>query len=45
MLYVYGGVLPSPKMRWCTKQMKIIPLEKWVGDDEDDTLPCLVCHL
>jgi 3'-phosphoadenosine 5'-phosphosulfate sulfotransferase (PAPS reductase)/FAD synthetase len=33
-LDVYGGVLPSPKMRWCTKQMKIIPLEKWVGDDE-----------
>jgi hypothetical protein len=33
-LEVYGGVLPSPKIRWCTKQMKIIPLEKWVGDDE-----------
>jgi Phosphoadenosine phosphosulfate reductase family len=33
-LDVYGGVLPSPKMRWCTKQMKIIPLEKFVGDDE-----------
>lgn len=33
-LDVYGGVLPSPKVRWCTKQMKIIPLEKWVGDDE-----------
>lgn len=33
-LDIYGGVLPSPKMRWCTKQMKIIPLEKWVGDDE-----------
>ncbi|MCL6433950.1 MAG: phosphoadenosine phosphosulfate reductase family protein [Leptolyngbyaceae cyanobacterium HOT.MB2.61] len=32
-LEVYGGLLPSPKMRWCTKQMKIIPLEKWVGDD------------
>lgn len=31
---VYGGVLPSPKMRWCTVQMKIKPLEKWVGDDE-----------
>ncbi|MEP0915379.1 phosphoadenosine phosphosulfate reductase family protein [Leptolyngbya sp. DQ-M1] len=31
---VYGGVLPSPQVRWCTKQMKIIPLEKWVGDDE-----------
>ncbi|PSB31332.1 phosphoadenosine phosphosulfate reductase family protein [Chlorogloea sp. CCALA 695] len=33
-LDVYGGFLPSPQMRWCTKQMKIIPLEKWVGDDE-----------
>jgi len=33
-LDVYGGVLPSPKMRWCTVQMKIKPLEKWVGDDE-----------
>jgi 3'-phosphoadenosine 5'-phosphosulfate sulfotransferase (PAPS reductase)/FAD synthetase len=33
-LDVYGGVLPSPKMRWCTKQMKILPLEKFIGDDE-----------
>jgi 3'-phosphoadenosine 5'-phosphosulfate sulfotransferase (PAPS reductase)/FAD synthetase len=24
-LEVYGGVLPSPQMRWCTKQMKIKP--------------------
>jgi 3'-phosphoadenosine 5'-phosphosulfate sulfotransferase (PAPS reductase)/FAD synthetase len=33
-LQVYGGVLPSPKMRWCTKQLKIVPLEKYVGEDE-----------
>lgn len=33
-LDVYGGMLPSPRARWCTKQMKILPLEKWVGDDE-----------
>ena len=33
-LDVYGGTLPSPKMRWCTKQMKILPLEKFIGDDE-----------
>lgn len=33
-LDVYGGFLPSPKMRWCTKQMKIIPLEQFIGDDE-----------
>ncbi len=32
-LDVYGGVLPSPRVRWCTKQMKIIPLEKYVKDD------------
>jgi len=32
-LDVYGGLLPSPRMRWCTVQMKIVPLEKWVGDD------------
>lgn len=33
-LEVYGGLLPSPKMRWCTKQLKIVPLEQFVGDDE-----------
>jgi 3'-phosphoadenosine 5'-phosphosulfate sulfotransferase (PAPS reductase)/FAD synthetase len=70
-LDVYGGFLPSPKSRWCTVQMKIKPLEDFVGedetisyigiradenrslsdvlstvlDDEDDTLPCLACHL
>jgi 3'-phosphoadenosine 5'-phosphosulfate sulfotransferase (PAPS reductase)/FAD synthetase len=33
-LDVYGGVLPSPKMRWCTKTLKIEPLEKFVGNDE-----------
>ena len=31
---VYRGTLPSPQMRWCTKQMKIKPLEAWLGDDE-----------
>ena len=31
---VYRGALPSPTMRWCTKKMKIEPLEEWVGDDE-----------
>jgi hypothetical protein len=30
---VYRGALPSPQMRWCTKQMKIAPIEEWVGDD------------
>ena len=33
-LDIYGGVLPSPNMRWCTKQMKILPMEKFIGDDE-----------
>ena len=32
-LEVYGGMLPSPKARWCTKQMKIVPLEGFIGDD------------
>ncbi len=33
-LDVYGGVLPSPQVRWCTKQLKLIPMEQWVKDDE-----------
>jgi 3'-phosphoadenosine 5'-phosphosulfate sulfotransferase (PAPS reductase)/FAD synthetase len=33
-LEVYGGVLPSPQVRWCTKQLKIKPLEEFIGDDE-----------
>jgi 3'-phosphoadenosine 5'-phosphosulfate sulfotransferase (PAPS reductase)/FAD synthetase len=31
---VYRGTLPSPQMRWCTKQLKIKPLEEWIGDEE-----------
>ncbi len=33
-LFVYQGALPSPQMRWCTKNLKIKPLEAWIGDDE-----------
>ena len=33
-LEVYGGVLPSPQVRWCTKQLKIKPLEQFIGDDD-----------
>ncbi|MDW8244773.1 MAG: phosphoadenosine phosphosulfate reductase family protein [Thermogemmata sp.] len=33
-LRVYGGYLPSSKMRWCTRMLKIKPFEKYVGDDE-----------
>jgi len=32
-LDVYGGMLPSPKARWCTKALKIQPIEDFVGDD------------
>ena len=31
---VFRGTLPSPQMRWCTKMMKIKPLERWIGDEE-----------
>ncbi len=30
---VYRGALPSPTMRWCTKKMKIEPIEEWIGED------------
>lgn len=33
-LKVYGNYLPSPQMRWCTRQLKIRPFEEWVGDDD-----------
>lgn len=33
-LQVYNGFLPSATARWCTKQLKIIPIEKFIGDDE-----------
>lgn len=33
-LEVHGNFLPSPQMRWCTKNLKIIPFEKYVGDGE-----------
>ena len=29
---VFRGTLPSPQMRWCTKNMKIKPIEEWVGN-------------
>ncbi|WP_419919073.1 phosphoadenosine phosphosulfate reductase family protein [Candidatus Poriferisocius sp.] len=31
---MFRGALPSPQMRWCTKNMKIKPLEKWIGNDK-----------
>lgn len=27
------GYLPSPQARWCTRQLKIEPMEKWIGSD------------
>lgn len=36
-LFVFQGALPSPQMRWCTKNLKIKPLEAWIGDDQTIT--------
>ncbi len=30
---IFRGTLPSPQMRWCTKNMKIKPIEAWIGDE------------
>ena len=30
---VFGGYLPSPQIRWCTKLLKLEPFEKYVGED------------
>lgn len=32
-LQIYGGYLPSSRMRWCTKMLKIRPFEEFVGND------------
>src|SRR3990172_8205219 len=36
-LFTFQGALPSPQMRWCTKYLKIKPLEAWIGDAETYT--------
>ena len=33
-LKVYGNYLPSSRMRWCTRMLKIKPFEDYVGDDD-----------
>ena len=33
LLLQHNGFLPSPNTRWCTREMKIRPFEKWVGTD------------
>lgn len=32
-LSVYGNYLPSNRMRWCTRLLKLKPFEQYVGDD------------
>ena len=32
-LHLYTGVLPDPRTRWCTRMLKLRPLEAYVGDD------------
>jgi len=32
-LELYGGYLPSPSQRWCTKKLKLQPFEQYIGDD------------
>ena len=29
----YGSFLPSPRSRWCTRQLKIRPFERWIRQD------------
>ncbi|NYF33824.1 phosphoadenosine phosphosulfate reductase family protein [Sphingopyxis sp. JAI108] len=31
----YGNFLPSPRTRWCTRQLKLRPLEHWLRGDLD----------
>jgi len=31
----YGNFLPSPRTRWCTRQLKLRPLETWLREDLD----------
>ena len=33
-LTVFGGMLPSNHRRWCTRQLKLEPFERYVGDDK-----------
>ena len=30
----YSGFLPSPRMRWCTRVLKIQPFERYIGDSK-----------
>lgn len=33
-LTVFGGYLPNPNMRWCTKLLKLVPFENYVGEGQ-----------
>lgn len=32
-LEMYGGLLPSSRVRWCTRQLKLKPFEEYVGNE------------
>lgn len=32
--HMFGGYLPSSTARWCTKYLKLMPFEEFVGDDD-----------
>jgi 3'-phosphoadenosine 5'-phosphosulfate sulfotransferase (PAPS reductase)/FAD synthetase len=32
-LNIFGGYLPSQRMRWCTRKLKLKPFEDYVGED------------
>ena len=33
-LVVYGNYLPSPTSRWCTRHLKLEPMERYIGSDQ-----------
>jgi len=33
-LQIFGDYLPSPRMRWCTKYLKLHPFERYIGDSK-----------
>jgi 3'-phosphoadenosine 5'-phosphosulfate sulfotransferase (PAPS reductase)/FAD synthetase len=33
LLKLKNNFLPSPNTRWCTRELKIEPFERWIGDD------------
>jgi 3'-phosphoadenosine 5'-phosphosulfate sulfotransferase (PAPS reductase)/FAD synthetase len=33
-LSVFNGYLPNPNMRWCTKLLKLVPFENYIGEGQ-----------